>query len=137
VRFHFQPVRMAMTMLVFFGAAALTLSAIGIYGVLSSIAMMRAREVAVRMALGARRQQIGWLMADHGLRLVIPGVIIGVLAALFSSAVLRSLLYGVADHDIATFAAIPLALVLIAFAAMSVPIRRTMRVDPAVTLRGE
>jgi predicted permease len=137
VRFHFQPVRMAMTILVLFGVVALTLSVIGIYSVLSSIAMMRAREVAVRMALGARRQQIGWLMADHGLRLVIPGVIIGVLAALFSSAVLRSLLYGVAHHDIATFAAIPLVLVFIAFAAMSVPIRRTMRVDPAVTLRGE
>ena len=137
VRFHFQPVRMAMTMLLIFGTAALTLSVVGIYGVLSSIAVMRAREVAVRMALGASREQIAWLMADHGVRLVVPGVIIGVLGALFSSAVLRSLLYGVADHDFATFATIPLALVLIALAAMGVPIRRTMRVDPAVTLRGE
>ena len=137
VRFNFQPVRMAMTMLVFFGCVALTLSVVGIYGVLSSIAAMRTREVAVRMALGARRTQIGWLMADHGLRLVIPGALIGVIVALFSSSVLQSLLYGVAHRDLTTFVTVPVALVVVAIAAMVVPVRRTMGVDPAVTLRGE
>ena len=137
VRFNFQPVRMAMTMLVFFGGVALTLSLLGIYGVVSSVASMRTREVAVRLALGASPKQIGALVAGYGLRLVIPGALLGIVSAFFSSRLLQSLLYGVAHHDPITFVSVPLVLIVVALAATVGPVRRTMRVDPAVTLRNE
>jgi predicted lysophospholipase L1 biosynthesis ABC-type transport system permease subunit len=137
VRFTFQPVRMAMTMLVYFGGVALVLSLVGVYGVVSSVALMRTREVALRLALGASPIQIGALMARHGLRLVIPGVVFGVVAAFYSTRALQSLLYGVALHDPATFVAVPLLLIGVALAATVGPVRRAMGVDPAVTLRNE
>lgn len=137
VAFNFKPVRMARSMLVIFGGLALMLSLVGLYGVVSSVASMRAREVAIRLALGASAGQIRALIAAHGLRLVIPGAIVGAAAAYASTQLLRSLLYGVHPHDPATFVLVPLLLIGVALAATYGPVRRSTRVDPAVALRDE
>jgi putative ABC transport system permease protein len=137
VAFNFKPVRMARSMLVIFGGLALMLSLVGLYGVVSSVASMRAREVAVRLALGASPGQIRALIAGHGLRLAIPGAILGAVAAFASTQVLRSLLYGVNPHDPATFVLVPLLLIAVALGATYGPVRRSTRVDPAVALRDE
>ena len=137
IAFNFKPVRMARSMLVIFGGIALMLSLVGLYGVVSSVASMRAREVAVRLALGASAGQIRALIAGHGLRLAIPGAILGAVAAYASTQLLRSLLYGVNPHDPATFVTVPLLLIAVALAATYGPVRRSTRVDPAVALRDE
>jgi len=110
---------------------------VGIYGVLSLSVASRRREIAIRMAVGARPWSILSLVLNQGLRLVTAGLLIGVVAALMFSRILAALLFGVAPTDKATFSGVALLCVAIALLACWLPARRATRVDPMETLRYE
>lgn len=135
VTFEFQRVKVAMTMLSGFGLFALILCAIGVYGVVSFVASMRSREIAIRMALGADKSQVGRLIVGDGLRLAIPGAIIGGAASFGGSRFLGTLLYGVDPHDPGVLTAVPALLVAIVLLASYLPMRRSTRVEPSAVLR--
>jgi putative ABC transport system permease protein len=120
-----------------FALLALALAAIGVYGVISYGVVQRAREIGIRMALGARRPEILRLVVGEGMLTVAAGIGIGVIAAAGLSRFLESLLYAVRPGDPATFIAIPMLIAAVALAACVLPARRAMRVDPAGTLRSE
>jgi putative ABC transport system permease protein len=123
--------------LAMFALLALTLAAIGVYGVISYGVVQRSREIGIRMALGARRPEILRLVVGDGMLTVGIGIGIGVIAAAGLSRFLESLLYAVRPGDPATFVAIAVLIAAVAIAACILPARRAMRVDPARTLRSE
>jgi predicted lysophospholipase L1 biosynthesis ABC-type transport system permease subunit len=129
--------RFAVAVLGAFGLSALVLAVIGVYGVLSFAITRRRREMAVRMALGARPAALRRLVVGAGLRLAAVGVAAGLVAAVASGRVLRSLLYEMSPTDPATLAIVALTLLAAAAAASWVPARRATRVSSAEVLRGE
>jgi putative ABC transport system permease protein len=129
--------RFAMTLLSTFAGFALLLAAIGIYSVLSYSVRRRMQEIGIRVALGARRWDILWLVVGHGLRLTLVGLVLGGVGALAVSRLIAGLLYGVAPTDPPTFLAVAALLTAIAILACYVPARRAMRVDPMVSMRSE
>jgi predicted permease len=137
VTFTFQPVRVAMMMLGGFGLFALVLCSLGAYGVVAFMASMRTREVAIRLALGADTAQVRRMIVADGLRLAIPGAVLGTIGAFGSSRFLRSLLYGVDAHDPQVFGLVPLLLVVVVLGATYLPLRRASRIDPSAALRHE
>jgi ABC-type antimicrobial peptide transport system permease subunit len=120
-----------------FGALALVLAAIGIYGLMAHSVAQRTRELAIRSALGAQRGVLMRLVLAKGLSLTCAGVAVGTAAALMLTRLLTSLLFGVAPHDPLTYAVVGLALVSVTIAATLVPARRAIDMDPVQTLRGE
>jgi len=124
-------------LLLIFAGLALTLSMVGLYGVLAFTALRRLREIGVRLALGATRSHIRVLILGQGLRLLALGLFIGVAAAIGSSRVLGSFLFEVRAIDPALYALVSIFLALAAMLACWIPARRASRVDPIVTLRAE
>ncbi|HMC54181.1 MAG TPA: ABC transporter permease [Gemmatimonadaceae bacterium] len=120
-----------------FAALALTLATIGIYGVISLLVTRRRQEIGIRMALGAQASAIVGMVLRRGVVLTVIGVAIGLAAAAGLSRILASLLYGVTPFDPATFAAVPVALTLVAGIACVFPAGRAARTDPMVALREE
>jgi predicted permease len=120
-----------------FAALALVLGAIGVYGVISYSVAQRTREIGIRMAMGARRQQVLRLIVGQGAVLALTGVAVGLLGALLLTRLMSSLLYGVGAADLSTYAWVALLLVVVAVAASYIPARRAMHVDPIVALRYE
>jgi putative ABC transport system permease protein len=129
--------RFSMLLLAIFAAVAMTLAAVGIYGVISYTVTQRTHEIGIRMALGASRRAIFEMVVGRGMALAIAGVVVGLVAAWAVTGVLVSLLYGVSATDTTTFIVIPLALVGVALAACAIPARRATRVDPMDALRYE
>jgi len=120
-----------------FAAVALVLAVVGVYGVLSYQVAQRAREVGIRIALGASRVDVVRLVVRRGLWLTAAGLAIGVLGAIGLTRYMASLLYGVGATDPATFVGVAGLLAITSLAASFIPARRAARVDPTVTLRQE
>jgi hypothetical protein len=131
------PQRVNMQLSSALGVLALSLVAVGIYGVLAFSVAQRTHEIGVRMALGAQAGDVVWLVVRQGLSLTLAGVGAGLLAAFWLTRFLSSLLYGVTALDPSTFAAASVLLLLIALAARSIPARRAAQVDPMVALTDE
>jgi predicted permease len=127
--------RTPMTLLALFGAVAVVLSAIGIYGVLAFGVTERVREFGIRQALGADSRSILSLVLEQGLRTTGAGIVVGVAGALAVTRYLQSLLFGVTSHDPIVFVAVAVVLLLVAMAACYIPARRATQVDPMVALR--
>jgi predicted permease len=120
-----------------FGAAALALATIGIYGVVAFSVTRRTQEIGIRMALGAQRSDVLRLVVGEGARLALVGVAIGIAASCVTTRLLSSLLFGVSATDPITFAGVALLLSLVALLASYLPARRAMRLDPNIALRHE
>jgi putative ABC transport system permease protein len=125
------------SLFVIFGALALVLGSIGVYGVLSFLVSKRTREIGVRLALGAQPGDISRLVLREGAKVGLTGIVCGVAGAFAISRVLENQLYGVSPVDPVTYAAVALVVAGVTFAACYVPMRRAMRVDPLVALRNE
>ena len=129
--------RFTLTLLGIFAGAALGLAVIGLYGVMAYAVTQRTHEIGVRMALGARRADVLWLVLRQGIRLTTLGLAVGLAGALALTRVLRNHLYEIGPTDAATFVYVSLLLVLVALLACLIPARRATKVDPMVALRQE
>ncbi|HEX4497119.1 MAG TPA: FtsX-like permease family protein, partial [Thermoanaerobaculia bacterium] len=129
-----QPRFIAFLVLIF-AIVALTLAAIGTYGVLAYTVELRTQEIGVRMALGAQAAQVLRMVLAQGAWMVGSGLVLGVLGALALRRALASVLFGVAPTDPAIFAAVLAVLALVGLFACFLPAQRAMRVDPLVALR--
>ena len=127
--------RMGAALLGLFGALALILASIGIYGVLAYSVAQRTSEIGLRMALGAQPRQVLGLVLQQGMLLALIGAAVGVLAALPAARLASGLLYGVSATDPLTYGGITLLLMGVALLACYLPARRATRIDPLVALR--
>jgi predicted permease len=132
-----QPQKMVVVLLTIFGALALMLAAIGLYGVGSYAVSQRTREIGVRMALGAQPSSVLSLVLGNGMLLVGIGLAVGLVVSFFVAGAMAALIVGVNPHDPLTFAATPVLLAIIALVASYVPARRATRIDPLLALRTE
>lgn len=137
VRHETLPFRLGAVMLGVFGALALLLAAVGVYGVISYDVGQRTREIGVRMALGARAADVASLVMRDGLRLVAIGGVIGTAIALAAGRLVTPLLYETSPRDPAVLAGVALLLLVVATLACLVPARRAMRVDINTAIREE
>jgi putative ABC transport system permease protein len=124
-------------MFLVFGAIALFLAAIGVYGVLSYSVSQRVREIGIRMALGSQRGDVLRLVVGQGVRLALIGVGIGLLLAFGAGRAVASVLFGVSPSDPISFGTVAILLTLVASFASYLPASRAMRVDPLEALRNE
>lgn len=129
--------QMQSLLLTLFGVLALTLTAIGIYGVVAYSVAQRTREVGIRMALGAQKKDVLKMILAQGLALVLWGTSFGLVACYWLSRLVSSQLYGVSTYDPLTLASVVLILILVALLATYIPARRATKVDPLVALRYE
>ncbi|HTU35906.1 MAG TPA: FtsX-like permease family protein [Candidatus Acidoferrum sp.] len=129
--------RLLAALSIVFSLLALVLACIGLYGLVEYAVVRRTHEIGIRMALGARPNQVLWLMAKLGLVPTLAGVLVGVIAAGGVTRYLQSLLFGVRPTDPWTFVGAATLLVTVALLACYIPARRAMRVDPMVALRHE
>jgi putative ABC transport system permease protein len=120
-----------------FAAIALTLAAVGIYGVLSYLVARRTHEIGIRLAVGADRTQVLALILKQGMTLAGSGIIVGLIAAFLLTRLMQSLLYEVRPSDPWTFVTVSLALVGVALLASALPAFRATRVSPLIALRTE
>ncbi|HEY4219163.1 MAG TPA: ABC transporter permease [Gemmatimonadaceae bacterium] len=129
--------RFAMTLLGVFALIALSLSAIGLYGVISYAVGQRTHEIGVRVALGARPRDVRRLVARESGTLVGIGLLVGLCAAVAASRATQSYLFGVAPFDVVTYTAVSVLLGAVALLACYAPVRRALRVDPIVALAAD
>jgi putative ABC transport system permease protein len=129
--------RFSLILLGLFAAVALALAAVGVYGVMSYGVVQRTREIGIRMALGARQEDVLRLVVGDAFRLSVFGIVIGVALAVGLSRVLRGMLFGVSPFDPTAYLGLTVVLVLVALLASWLPARRAAKVDPSVALRAE
>jgi putative ABC transport system permease protein len=126
-----------MLLLTLFAAVALVLAAIGVYGVVSYLVSQRTREIGIRVALGARKREVVWLVVGRALAPVVAGLALGAMGGVLSARILATLLYGVSPSDLSVIAGIVAVLGTTAMVASWIPARRAASVDPLVALRDE
>ncbi|MFN7984937.1 MAG: FtsX-like permease family protein [Vicinamibacterales bacterium] len=114
---------------------SLFLALVGIYSVVSYVAVERTSEIGIRMALGAQTADVRRLLLGHGLALTLTGIVVGLGAAVVITAPISSLLYGVKPLDPATYATVALLLTAVTLLAMYLPVRRACRVEPSIAMR--
>jgi ABC-type antimicrobial peptide transport system permease subunit len=129
--------RLIATLSGLFGALALLLACIGLYGLVSFEVAQRTREIGIRAALGAERRDVLRLILSQGMRLAMVGTALGITLALGLTRFTKDLLFGVKAADPVTYLAVTLLLVGVTLAACYAPARRATRVDPVVALRYE
>jgi predicted permease len=129
--------RLIATLCSFFGGLALLLAAVGLYGLMAHTATRRTREIGIRMALGAQRNNVLWMILRDGILLVVLGAVVGIPVAFGVTRFVSSFLYGLTARDPATMAVATGLLVLVTILATLLPARRASKVDPMVALRYE
>jgi macrolide transport system ATP-binding/permease protein len=129
------PIRFAATLLGFLGILVLVLAGIGLYGVIAFMVSQRVHEIGIRMAIGAQRADVIWLVLRQGLTLVAIGAGIGLLGAMFLTRLLTSLLYGISATDPLVFVGNTLLIIAVALFASFVPARSGSRLNPQMALR--
>ena len=122
---------------VFFAVLAALLVAVGLYGTLAYRVNRRTAEIGVRMALGAARQQVLWMILRDSLYLVAAGLVVGLPLAWFASKLMASMLYRLSAHDPVSFVAAGLGVLVVSLAAAFIPARRAASVEPMQALRAE
>jgi putative ABC transport system permease protein len=133
----FQARRVAASLLAAFGLAAFLLAALGIFGVMAYVVALRRPELGVRIALGARRRQVGWLVTRQALRLAGAGMMVGLAFSLLAARYLQAQLFGVPALDPVTYGAVIVLFAAVAVIAALAPATRAARTDPMVALRVE
>jgi hypothetical protein len=128
---------LAMSLLAAAAALAIVLSAVGLYGLISYRVTSRARELAVRLSVGAPPRRIRAMVLRDTAGLVVPGLVLGAFAALASTHLLETLLFGIAPRDVVTLASVGALLLAAGLAAGTVPAWRASRLDPTLVLRAE
>jgi predicted permease len=129
--------RFATALFAAFAAVALTLAAIGIYGVMAFAVAQRTHEIGLRMALGAGPQQVLRLILQEGMLLALGGLVVGLAGTYFVGRLMRTVLYQVSEMDPAAISAVTVMLLFSALLACYIPARRATQVDPMVALREE
>jgi putative ABC transport system permease protein len=129
--------RYVASMMAVFGVMALLLAAVGVYGVMAYSVAERAREIGLRVALGAQGRDVVWMVGRLGLLLLFCGLALGAPAALGLAGLLENLVFGVGAYAPVSFAAGILLLCVAAMLACYVPVRRALSVDPMVLLRAQ
>ena len=129
--------RFTMSLMILFAGLALTLGAVGIYGVISYTVARRTQELGIRMALGAEPGRLARKVVGEGARLTMVGLIVGAIGAAAGTRLLSALLFGVSAMDPTTFIVAAALLTGVALIASWVPARRATRIDPAIALRRE
>jgi putative ABC transport system permease protein len=129
------PIRVTAIVLGALGALGFGIAVLGLYGVMAYVVSQRTREFGIRKALGASAPQLYSVVLGQGFRMLVFGVVPGLVMAFIGAGYLRHLLYGIEPHDPTTFVAVPVALVLVGLAAAYVPARRAAHVDPNTALR--
>jgi ABC-type antimicrobial peptide transport system permease subunit len=127
--------RLLAVLSVFFGALAVLLAGVGLYGVTAYFVSQRQREIALRMALGAGAESVVRLVVRRFTVLILAGVCAGVILAWWTARLVRTLLYGIDAHDGAAFAAAVIAIAIVRLIASWIPARRAAKLNPAELLR--
>jgi predicted permease len=129
--------RFNMWVMTVFGGCAVLLAAIGIYGLMAYSVEQRTQEIGIRMALGARAEQVRGMIVGQGMALAVAGVVVGLAAAFALARLITSFLFGVTTRDLLAFGGVPILLTVIALIAVWLPARRASKIDPIIALRVE
>jgi ABC-type antimicrobial peptide transport system permease subunit len=129
--------RMLVGLIGLFGALALVMAAIGLYGIMAHWVALKTREIGIRMALGARPSDVKQMVVRQGVWLAVQGIALGLVSAFALTRLMSSLLYGISATDPLTFVAASVLLAGVALGASFAPARRATKVDPMIALRCE
>jgi predicted permease len=126
-----------LTLLAIAAGAAVLLGSIGLFGIVAYVVSQRTREIGIRVAMGAREEEVQWMIVRQGLLPTVPGLVLGIVGALAVTRLLESLLFEVSSKDPMTFVVAPLLLFVVTLVASWAPSKRASRIDPVRALRWE